>query len=270
MNNKLDFTDEEIIQFDEKDKAEEGSNLKNTKISNVVHLLTALFFMLFIVYQLYLLVQINENRIGRILGIGTVLLITVASFLALIPKPAFRIIRSVTMIAGLSLIFLLKLLNAPAMIYRLDASNIPSVLNFVVYVFSQTGKLFLLLYYLVFRHNKKLNSKRKLVIALMSVVIVLFVACLIMECVLILKYHSNIDLSMKYTLVSRLLYCFGYVGIAVSFMLPISEIDSSDDIMNQKPDDDDLMFSASEEAKMSSGEAKNPALGEVDKDFVIY
>lgn len=269
MNKKLDFTDEGITRINKEGDSAELSNVKNTKLSNAVHLLTALCFMFFTAYHLFLFVEVSSNRIGRILGILTFLLITVASFFALSPKPTFRIVRSVTMIVGLSLNFIIKLFNAPLLFGSLDFSDIPSVLNVFVYIFAQTAELLLLLFYLIFRHNSKLNSKRKLVIGFMSFVILLYVSCLIMECVLILKYYSNIDLSIKFTLISRFLYCFGFVGIAVSFMLPVNKIDSQNDMMNQAPDDDDFMFSVPDGGHSHVDKANKPAIGEVDKDFVL-
>lgn len=128
----------------------------------------------------------------------------------------------------------------------LNFAYVPSVLNCEVYVFSQLAELILLVYYVFFRHNPKLNSKRSLVIFLMSFVIVLYVACLIMECVLLMKYRMNIDLSRKFTVISRFLYCIGFVSIAVNFMLPVHKVSKSNDFMNQPPEDDDLLFSTSE------------------------
>ncbi|MEE0840983.1 MAG: hypothetical protein U0L72_10655 [Acutalibacteraceae bacterium] len=80
----------------------------------------------------------------------------------------------------------------------------------------------------------------------MSFVIVLYVACLIMECVLLMKYRMNIDLSRKFTVISRFLYCIGFVSIAVNFMLPVQKLEDTDNLMNQPPEDDDLLFSTSE------------------------
>ena len=120
MNKKPDFTDEGITRINKDGDSAELSNVKNTKLSNAIHLLTALCFMFFTAYHLFLFVEVSSNRLGRILGILTFLLITVASFFALSPKPTFRIVRSVTMIAGLSLNFILMLLCCSAVwIFRI-------------------------------------------------------------------------------------------------------------------------------------------------------
>lgn len=205
-------------------------------------------------------------------GLISFFLLVLAAVFALIPKPVFRILRTVLMIAGLFFNFVVRLINAGAIFGRLDFSYAPSVLNGAVYVFSQLAVLLLLVYYLVFRHNKKLKSKRSIAIALMSLVIVLYVACFVMECVLLMKYRMNIDLSRKFTVISRLLYCLSFVGIAVNFMLPVQEIEAPDDLMDQ-PTDDELLFSATESSakkskkKITSTKKRLPT--DFDDDFVI-
>ena len=49
--------------------------------------------------------------------------------------------------------------------------------------------------------------------------------------------------------ISRFLYCIGFVSIAVNFMLPVHKVSKSNDFMNQPPVDDDLLFSTSESNK---------------------
>lgn len=56
-------------------------DIRNNKIRNFVNLFTALMFTLLTSYQIYLLVQISQNRTGRILGIISFALITIATFL---------------------------------------------------------------------------------------------------------------------------------------------------------------------------------------------
>ena len=52
------------------------------------------------------------------------------------------------------------------------------------------------------------------------IIVALFLACLIMELVLITKYQVNIDTSVKLTVLSRFLYFLGYAGTAICLMLP--------------------------------------------------
>jgi hypothetical protein len=246
------------------------SYLRINRIRTFVNIFTAAAFSLFTAYHTYLVFVTDANRLGRLLGIIPFLFLIAAAVFALIPLPAFRIIRIIFMITGLLLNFAFRLVNAGAVFGRLDFADIPSVLNCAIYVFAQTAKLILLLYYLVFRHNQKLNSKRKTVIALMSVVIVLFVLCFIFECVLILKYGMNIDLSRKYTLISRALYCSGFVSIAVGFMLPVREIEDPDDLMNESQNDEDFMFSVPENTGETADNTGNESLpADYDDDFVI-
>lgn len=234
-----------------------------------INIITAVMFTLFTAYQIYLAVQIDAQRAGRLMGIILYLFITAASFFAIVQKPGLRIVRSVLLIAGLLLLFAARLFNVPAIFGRLDFADTPSVLNCAVYVFSQLGTIIFAVYYLFFRHNKRINSKRKLVVLLMTFVIILYVAVLIMECVLILKYRVNIDLSGKYTVLGRLLYCAGFVGMAVSFMLPIEVFSPSVEMMNQVSDEDSFVFSTPKKNKSHSDKDKkrNPVLDNADLVF---
>ena len=217
------------------------SNAVYKKIRNGINLFAAVIFTLYIAYQFYLLFQMDTNKVGRILGLCFFAFIAIASYFSLIPLPPFRLARAALLIAGLSFNFIFKMLSADRYFYNIDFSNIPSVLNCAIFVFSQAALFILLLYYVIFRHNVKLNSNRKTVVALMITAIALYVLCLIMECVMILNYNLNIDSSIELTLLSRFLYCIGFVSIAVSFMIPVSEIDDAlNPYINPENDVNDL------------------------------
>ena len=249
------------------------SYLKINKIRTFINIVTAAAFLLFSAYHIYLFVQITASRPGRMFGIISFLCLAFAAISAMIRKPAFRVLRTVLLIGGLALNFIIRLFNAGAMFGMLNFAYVPSVLNCAVYVFSQLAELILLVYYVFFRHNPKLNSKRGLVIFLMSFVIVLYAACFIMECVLLMKYRMNIDLSRKFTGISRFLYCIGFVSIAVNFMLPLQKLEDTDDLMNQPPEDDYLLFSTSESNKknqIKTNKNKQKRLpSDYDNDFVL-
>lgn len=246
------------------------SNLRIFKIKTFTNIFTAVAFSLFIAYYVFLMFSTNANRLGRLLGIIPFLFLVAATVFALIPGQAFRITGTVFMITGLLLNFSLRLVNAGSVFGRLDFADIPSVLNCAVYVFSQTAKLILLVYFLVFRRSQKLNSKRKTVIFLMSVVIALHVLCFILECVLIMKYGMNIDFSRKFTLLSKLLYCSGFVSLAVGFMLPVQEITDPDNLLNQSQKDEDFMFSVPESGEEQTDNNNNEYLpASYDDDFVL-
>ena len=240
------------------------------KIGIAINIITAVMFTFFTAYQIYLLIQIDTQRNGRLIGIIFYLFITAASFFALVHKTGLRIARSVLLIAGLLLLFGIKLFNASAIFGSLDFANAPSVLRCAVYVVSQLGTIMLAVYYLFFRHNKKINSKRKLIVALMAFVIVLYVSVLIMECVLIMNYRVNIDLTRKYTVIGRLLYCFGFVGMAAGFMLPSSRGKSStEEYINKEQSDAEVLVSSEKKDKPRSDKDKkrNPVLDDANIVF---
>lgn len=117
------------------------------------------------------------------------------------------------------------------------------------------------------KSKKKRKKARKISAALVSVAIALFVSCLIMECVLLVKYRINIDLNLKATLISRFLYCFAFVGMAVGFLLRSRHGSSEKKKTESGQVDKDFILSETKGA--SSKKKKIPALGEIDKDFVI-
>ena len=69
------------------------STLKPVKTT--IRILTGLSFLLFIAYQLFLMMQLPEQRFGRLIGIILYLFITVASFFALSHNRVIRVLRSV-------------------------------------------------------------------------------------------------------------------------------------------------------------------------------
>ena len=186
------------------------STLKPVKTT--VRILTGLSFLLFIAYQLFLMMQLPEQRFGRLIGIILYLFITVASFFALSHNRVIRVLRSVFFLSGFIALFLIKLLNLFPLFGSLDFSNTPSVLNCAVYVATQIGTLIFVLYYLIIRTNKKIKNKKKITAVLMFFVIALYVSTLLMECVMIIKYRVNIDLSGLSTVITRFIYFFGFVG----------------------------------------------------------
>ena len=95
----------------------------------------------------------------------------------------------------------------------------------------------------------------------MFFVIALYVSTLLMECVMIIKYRVNIDLSGLSTVISRFIYFFGFVGTAVSFMLPSTKVQSStEQYINKKQIDEDVMVMSSKKESSHSDKDKKPQL----------
>lgn len=181
-------------------------------------------FTLYTVYHIVLLAELVENHaeaniLTRITGIIIVMAISIASWLAFVPKSEYRLARMIIMCSALSISFVLRLKNAEGIIKLLDLNDTAKLLNCAVYILSQIALLLLLSYYATYRH-KIIKPKRKRKISLPITVIILEALCLIMEAVLILHYNLKIDLSIKYTLISKFLYYGGYIALTVSFMQP--------------------------------------------------
>ena len=198
----------------------EGSIFANKKLQFVIKLLTALAFTILTLYQVVLLFAIDSARFGRSLGITCYIVITIACYLALGQKKKVQTASSVILVIGLFMLFLIKLINVPGLFGVLNFSVPTSVLNCSVYILSQMGAVLLAVFNLTLRHDRDTAAKRRAVVILMSIVIAMFLACFIMESILLIKYRVNIDLSLKVTFATRLIYFCGFTGLAVRFMLP--------------------------------------------------
>ena len=115
-----------------------------------------------------------------------------------------------------------------------------------MYILSQAGVLLLAVFILVIRFKKEPLSARKYTFIMMTAVIAIFVAAFVIECIMLIKYRVNIDLSLKYTLLSRAVYCSGFVGTAIGFLLPAPTIDDEEykekqgDFISSENDEDDV------------------------------
>lgn len=196
------------------------SILRNKKVQFIIRLITALSFTLFTAYQVYLAVQAESSRVGRLIGIVFYMMIVGASFLGFSDRYGLWIAHSVLLVTGLILLFSMRLFNASAVFEYLDFSKIPSVLNCAVYILSQLGTLVIVAGYLMLRVDLTQSKMQKLAVILMSVAIALYALCFMIECVMIIKYRMNVELSVKLTLLGRLLYFIGFAGTAFCFMLP--------------------------------------------------
>ena len=85
---------------------------------------------------------------------------------------------------------------------------------------AQIETLVLLADYMVARSKMK-EKKRFKITAFMTVILILmYISCLMIECLLMFRYHTNIDLRLDLALISRILYCFAFIGATVCLMFP--------------------------------------------------
>ena len=193
---------------------------RNKKFRFAVRLFTALPFLLFTAYQFFMAVQIETNRLGRLIGLVLYMFLTIASFFVFTHNYLFRITRTILLITALTMLFVIRILNLPALINSFDISHPVSVLNGILYVITQIETLVLLADYMVARSKMK-EKKRFKITAFMTVILILmYISCLMIECLLMFRYHTNIDLRLDLALISRILYCFAFIGATVCLMFP--------------------------------------------------
>ena len=219
------------------------SFLYNDKFQLIIRLLTAISFGLFTAYQVYLAVQLEASRIGRLIGAGCYLLITIASFLMFADNRKAATARTILFVGAMLFLIFYRLLNIPILFGSLNMSDPVSVLNCAVYILTQLGSIGLIVYYITLRSSEEFGKKQTLRMVLSLILAVFYLACLIMELILIVKYHENIELKAKLTFLSRFLYFFGFAGTAICLMLPalLVEVDhKTGEFVFSEEDDDDI------------------------------
>lgn len=197
-------------------------------IKKIIVFLTATMFALYLEYHIFLAVQLSGkgnaiNMVIRFIGIIVFLLISVASFFMLIPHPLFLLMHRLLMLTGLTVNFIVKLLSVVILLKGLNFSSVPSVLNIAVFALSQIALFLLLQFFVILPRSLEKKSFKSFTVITMSNVIALYSLCLLMECVIVLKYHANIELNILLTLISRLLYYLGFIGLSGYFLLASKE-----------------------------------------------
>ena len=192
----------------------------NKTVQTIIRLIPALAFTFFTAYQIILAIFYDVSRFGRVIGIVFYLLLTVAAYLDFSEKNTVWVAHSILLITGLILLFAMRLLNISAILESLGSGHPAIVMYFVVYILTQLGTLVLIAGYLILSADITERIKQRALIILMTVAIVMFAAVLVLECILMIKYGMNIEISLKVTLVSRVMFFLGFAGIACSLMLP--------------------------------------------------
>ena len=206
----------------------ERSFLRKRSVQHVFKWTVAISFSLFTFYQIIMAILIEQTRIGRLIGITFYLLITVASFVVLAKnkhkskakKERTQTVQMVLLVTGLLCLFIARLLSIGTVFGNLDFAYPATVLNAASYILSQLGTLAIVSGHLVLRSKLNPDDMKTYSNLLMKLAIVLYYTCFLAECVMLIRYRFNIELSLKFTLISRLLFFIGFAGTAFCFMLP--------------------------------------------------
>ena len=209
------------VSMKKEGKTVNNSFLTNRTVQRIIMWIVALSFALFTFYQIILAIGIETTRFGRLIGIVFYLAITVAAFLHFSEKFSVWMAHSVLLVVALILLFITRLLSIGTVFGNLSFANPATVLNAAAYILSQLGTLVIVSGYIMLRADLTERQMKKLSIVLMSVAIALYVLCFIAECVMLIKYRFNIDLSLTFTLISRIWYFLGFAGTAFCFILPV-------------------------------------------------
>ena len=217
--------------------------LTNKTVQAVIKWIVALSFALFTFNQIILAIAVETSRFGRLVGIAFYLMITVASFLDFSEKFSVWVVHSVMLVIGLSLLFVTRLLSIGTIFGYLSFDNPVSVFVAAAYILSQLGSVVIIFGHIMLRSELTDRQLRTLSVVLMCAAIALYTLCFIADCITLIKYRFNIDLNLKFALISRLWFFLGYAGTALCFILPApkKEIETTESqfIYSDKEDGDD-------------------------------
>lgn len=219
------------------------SLLYNNKFQLFIRLLTVLSFGLYTAYQIYLSVIIETSRFGRLLSVSILLLLTISSALMFFDNHKAAKARTILFVLGMLLLVFVKMINIPVLFGNANPSDPPSVMNCVVFVLAQLGAIGLIVYFITLRSSEEFCKKQTLLVVLSLIIAALYLACLVMELIMLLKYRANIDLGLTLTALSRFFYFFGFAGTAVCLMLPalLVEVEhKTGEFVFSEEDDDDI------------------------------
>ena len=88
---------------------------------------------------------------------------------------------------------------------------------------------------------------------------------------MMLGFGESITYSLSTTIISRFLYCFGFAGIAVGFMLPSTTVEEDDleEYVNKEQADADIMVISPENQKPRAEEERRRNLVIDNADIVM-
>ncbi len=219
------------------------SLLYNDKFQLFIRLLTTLSFGLYTAYQIYLTVVIEASRYGRMVTDIIMLVLTISSILMFFDNRKAATARTILFVLGMLLLIFVKMINIPFLFGNLDPSEPVSVMNCAVFVLSELGAIGLLVYYITLMSSSEFRKKQVLRVVLSLIIAAFYLACLIMELIMITKYGANIDTSRKLTILSRFLYFFGFGGTAICLMLPALMVEvehKPGEFVYSEEDDDEI------------------------------
>ena len=140
------------------------------------------------------------------------------------------------MILSLLLLFIVRLVNVPALLRYFSFADVPSALNVIVYILPQIGTIVLTVMYLKLR---RIDVTLAETAPLIPVAIAIYALCFAAECVMMIRYRMNVDGSLKLALLSRLAYFVGFSGTAFIFFFsdPMKPFDPAEPFDPTEPSD---------------------------------
>ena len=187
--------------------------------------LTGVMFAAYAAYSVFILIRDARHlsSTARVISAAVAIVFAVFALFAwtcnLKPETIhILIVRRIAFVAGLVIVFLLKLRMITKVSAYLDFSQFHTVLYACAYLLTQVAIALLLIYYAFIL--PKLAVYPKAAVQLPMIALILFVLSMILEALLLFIYGIGTETSYLRSAVSRPLFFLGFIGLSAYFLLP--------------------------------------------------
>ena len=191
----------------------------------VIIKLTGLIFAAYAAYNVYLIVKEHSDMSSEGIFLSVVVAVLFAvlvifswtSEITDIRFILFRMIRRISFIIAMLLIFALRLRIAHSVIDYIDTYELQTILNAAAFFSTQAALLLLIICYTFFR-RRLLYQKTVLLLTVFALALLLI--SFFLEAVLYYHYGIGLEATQLRTRVIRPIFYSGFIGLAVYFLFP--------------------------------------------------
>lgn len=208
------------------DRMDQKQNLMLRRL-NIV--LTGLLFAAYAVYNIFIIIRDGRGLPAQGIFISALVALGFALFSAFVltagvrsKNPRFLMIRRITFILALLLIFLLKLRMVGQVVEYIDFSQLNTVIYGAAYFMTLAALLLLFIYYVFLRRIRIIFPRAA--VFLIVAALILFLLSFIMEIILFFGYGIGIEANTLRTVVIRPIFYLGFIGLSLYFLFPPQSI----------------------------------------------
>lgn len=184
--------------------------------------LTGVMFAAYAAYSVFILIRDARHlsTTARVISAAVAIVFAVFAWTCNLKPETIHIliVRRIAFVAGLVIVFLLKLRMITKVSAYLDFSQFHTVLYACAYLLTQVAIALLLIYYAFIL--PKLAVYPKAAVQLPMIALILFLLSMILEALLLFIYGIGTETSYLRSAVSRPLFFLGFIGLSAYFLLP--------------------------------------------------